>query len=151
MTVVRYDPWSLLSQVQRELNRAFEGRLPEEESGDNTRVVTSSWVPAVDIREEPDRFVLRADLPGIDPKDIEITMEKGVLTIKGERSIEEESTEGQYHRIERARGTFYRRFSLPDTADPERIEAHGRNGVLEIVIPKQEKVQPRKIEVKAEE
>ncbi len=151
MTVVRYDPWSLLSQVQRELNRAFEGRLPEEESGDNTRVVTSSWVPAVDIREEPDRFVLRADLPGIDPKDIEITMEEGVLTIKGERNIEEESSEGQYHRIERARGTFYRRFSLPDTADPERIEAHGRNGVLEIVIPKQEKVQPRKIEVKAEE
>ncbi len=151
MTVVRYDPWSLLSQVQRELNRAFEGRLPEEESGDNTRVVTSSWVPAVDVREEPDRFVIRADLPGIDPKDIEITMEEGVLTIKGERNIEEESTEGQYHRIERARGTFYRRFSLPDTADPERIEAHGRNGVLEIVIPKQEKVQPRKIEVKAEE
>ena len=151
MTVVRYDPWSLLSQVQRELNRAFEGRLPKEESGDNTRVVTSSWVPAVDVREEPDRFVIRADLPGIDPKDIEITMEEGVLTIKGERSIEEESTEGQYHRIERARGTFYRRFSLPDTADPERIEAHGRNGVLEIVIPKQEKVQPRKIEVKAEE
>ncbi|RME34289.1 MAG: Hsp20/alpha crystallin family protein, partial [Gammaproteobacteria bacterium] len=89
--------------------------------------------------------------PGIDPKDIEITMEEGVLTIRGERSIEEETQEGQYHRIERARGTFYRRFSLPDTADPERIEAHGKNGVLEIVIPKLEKVQPRKIEVRAEE
>ncbi|RME35016.1 MAG: Hsp20/alpha crystallin family protein [Gammaproteobacteria bacterium] len=151
MAVVRYDPWSLLGQVQQDLNRVFEGRLPEEAAGDNTRVVTSSWVPAVDIREEPDRFVIRADLPGIDPKDIEITMEEGVLTIKGERSIEEETQEGQYHRIERARGTFYRRFSLPDTADPERIEAHGKNGVLEIVIPKLEKVQPRKIEVRAEE
>jgi HSP20 family protein len=110
-------------------------------------VVTSNWTPAVDIKEEDKRFVLYADLPGIDPKDIEITMDNGVLSIKGDRPFVQDPERAGYKRVERAYGNFYRRFSLPDTADPTGIKASGKNGVLEISIPKHERVQPRKITV----
>lgn len=147
MPIVRYDPWALLNQVQKEMNKMFESRFGELQTGDNSSVVTSSWTPAVDIKEEEKRFVLYADLPGIDPKDIEITMEQGVLTIKGERPAPKDEDYASLKRVERAYGTFYRRFSLPDSANPEGIQASGKNGVLEISIPKHERVQPRKIAV----
>lgn len=143
MTIVRYDPWRGMSQIQDEMNKLFQ-RMSEQESG---TVVTSDWAPMVDIREETDRFILYADIPGVDPKDIDITMEKGVLSIRGERTTESEEELKNFHRVERSRGVFYRRFALPDSADPDRITASGRNGVLEVVIPKVEKVQPRKISV----
>ena len=146
MTLVRYDPWSLLDRFQRELNQYTLGSDMVE--SDNSNVVTSHWRPAVDIKEEADRFVIHADIPGVDPKDIEITMEGGMLTIKGERKSEKRDEGEGYKRVERVSGTFYRRFSLPDTADAERIEAKGKNGVLEVILPKQEKVQPRRITVK---
>ena len=150
MALVRYEPWNLLDKFQEELNRLGQYEpFRRDNDSDNSSVVTSSWRPAVDIREESDRFVILADLPGVDPKDIEVTMEKGILTIKGERSSEKEETHEGYKRVERVRGSFYRRFSLPDTADAEHIEAKGKNGVLEIVLPKLEKVQPRKISVKS--
>jgi HSP20 family protein len=147
MTVVRYDPWALLNQVQKEMNKLFDTRFGELQTGDNSSVVTSNWTPTVDIKEEEKRFVLYADLPGINPKDIEITMEQGVLTVKGERPIPKDEDYANYKRVERAYGTFHRRFSLPDSADPAGIQATGRNGVLEISIPKHERVQPRKITV----
>jgi HSP20 family protein len=148
MALVRYEPWNLFERIQDELNRA--GLLAQDTmEGDNSHIVTSTWRPAVDIKEEPNRFVILADLPGVDPKDIEITMDKGVLTIKGERVSEKEETREGYRRAERMHGTFYRRFSLPDTADAEHIEAKGKNGVLEIVLPKYAEVQPRKISVKS--
>ncbi len=143
MALVRYEPWSMLDQLRREVDRLFETRLPGEESA-----VVSDWVPAVDIKEDADRFVIRADVPGVDPKDIDVSMENGVLTIKGEKESETKEEREGYKRIERSRGSFLRRFTLPETADPERIEASSRNGVLEIVIPKLAQVQPRKIEVK---
>ena len=145
MNVVRYDPWSVLGEVREHLNKLY-GFAGEGEV-DQSNVVTSEWQPSVDIREEPERFVLLADVPGVDPKDIEITMENGVLTVKGERKLEREGTKEGYSRIERAHGVFYRRFTLPDTADPEAIEARGDNGVLAIVIPKKPVAQPRRIEV----
>ena len=151
MAMVRYEPWNLLDKFQDELGRLglIDQIRREAADGDNSNVVTSHWRPAVDIREESDRYVIQADLPGIDPKDIEITMEQGVLTIKGERSSEKVETHEGYSRVERVRGTFYRRFSLPDSADAGHIEAKGKNGVLEIVLPKLQKVQPRKISVKS--
>ena len=109
--------------------------------------MTSHWRPAVDIKEEADRFVIMADLPGVDPGDIEITMENGVLSIKGERKSEIRDEKEGYKRVERVSGTFYRRFSLPDSADAERIAAKGKDGVLEVSLPKHEKVQPRRIAV----
>ena len=151
MALVRYEPFSLLDRFQRELNLlgnwdALTGDVAGE---DGSNVATSHWRPAVDLKEENDRFVIFADLPGVDPKDIEITMENGTLAIRGERREEKEEDKEGFHRVERVRGTFYRRFSLPDTADAERVEAKGKDGVLEIVIPKHEKVQPRKISVKS--
>ncbi len=145
MAITRYEPWSLINQLQEEINRLFESRglAP----GREQEGTVADWVPAVDIREEADRFVILADVPGVDPKDIEITMDNGVLTIKGERETASEEEREGYRRIERARGTFMRRFTLPDTADAEHISARSRNGVLEIVIPKHERVQPRKITV----
>jgi len=145
MAIVRYDPFHVLNQLQREVNRLFEtSRFGEEETGG---LATSDWAPAVDIKEEADRFVIQADLPGVDPKDIEITMEKGVLTLKGQRASETKEETEKYKRVERVRGTFLRRFSLPETADPDKISAKSKDGVLEVVVPKGTTAQPRKIAV----
>ncbi len=146
MTLVRYEPWNMLTRLQNEMNRLFDDRLPSTE--DNGNVVTSDWIPRVDIKEEDKRFVILADIPGVDPKDIEVTMENGLLSIRGERASEKTEEDAGYKRIERTRGSFYRRFSMPDTADPDKVSAHGKHGVLEIVIPKHERVQARKISVK---
>ncbi|MDH5594016.1 MAG: Hsp20/alpha crystallin family protein [Gammaproteobacteria bacterium] len=146
MTLIKYDPWTQLARMQNELSRVFDTRLPGQ-NDDN--VVTSDWAPAVDIKEEADRFVIHADIPGVDSKDIDIHMEDGILTIKGERESEKKEERDGYKRIERAFGTFYRRFSLPDTANPEKISAKNKNGVLEISIAKQEKGLARKIEIES--
>ncbi len=144
MSVVRYDPWSVFDRFTKELN-ALNPRSGEE--GDDSRVVTGRWAPSVDVREESGQFVLVADIPGVDPKDIEITMDNSVLTVKGERKLEQRDEKQGYSRIERVYGSFYRRFSLPDSADAERISAKGEHGVLTITIPKKEKAQPRRITV----
>ena len=142
MTLTRYEPWNLLDQMRREMDRAFDSRTDEGSS-----VATSDWVPAVDIKEEKDSFVIVADIPGVDPKDIEVHMENGMLTIKGEKESEKKEEREGYKRVERSFGSFYRRFSLPDSADAEKITAKSNNGVLEVTIGKQEQVQPRKISV----
>lgn len=150
MSLVSYEPWGFLDKFQRQLNHlAYSGELFANYDNDSLNTYTSGWRPAVDIREEKNCFLIVADVPGINPKDIEITMENGVLTVKGERHLDAEDSDENYKRVERMNGTFYRRFSLPDTADGERIEAKGSNGVLEITIPKHEKVLPRRIEVKS--
>ena len=151
MSLVRYEPFGLLDRFNRELNRLGLNDTLFNESlstDDNSNVVTSHWRPAVDIKEEENRFMIQADVPGVDPKDIEITMENGVLAIRGERTGESRKEGEGYTRVERVRGSFYRRFSLPDTADADRIEAHGKNGVLEITIPKKEKAKPKRIAIK---
>ncbi len=149
MTLTRYEPWGLLDRLQKELsgNGLYDNLFNERGENDNSNIATSHWRPAVDISEEADRFVIHADLPGVDPKDIEITMDNGVLSLKGERSVENKEENKGYTRVERAHGTFYRRFSLPDTADADRIKAHGKNGVLEITLPKLEQKQPKRITV----
>ncbi|MGR9051203.1 MAG: Hsp20/alpha crystallin family protein [Gammaproteobacteria bacterium] len=143
MAITRYEPWGLLSQLQRELERAHEG-------GEGS-IATAEWAPAVDIKEEADKFVLHADIPGVKPEDIDVSMEDGVLTIKGEKKTEAKTEKENYKRIERTYGSFYRRFSLPDTANAEAISAKSKNGVLEITIPKREAVQPKKINVSVQE
>jgi len=147
-SLIRYEPIDLLKRMNEQLNSMFSANLAGFEDEDSS-VVTSTWMPAVDIKEEDDQFVIKADVPGVDPKNIDITMESGVLTLKGERSEEKQEEKEGYKRIERSRGSFYRRFSLPDTADGEHISAKSANGVLEIVIPKREVAKPRKIQVKA--
>ncbi len=150
MSLSTYEPWSLLDRFQKELNRlSYHDQAITKSDNDSSNIVTSHWRPSVDIREEHDRFLITADVPGVDPKDIEITMDNGILSIKGERASQSLEEKEGYKRIERVSGAFYRRFSLPDSADAERIEANSKDGVLTIVLPKHEKVQPRKIEVKS--
>lgn len=131
--------------VRQLFERMFEGGLFGR-GQDDSSVVTSQWAPAVDIHEEPERFVLYADLPGVDPQDIEVQMDRGLLTIKGERRPEAMDG-GRYSRIERLHGVFHRRFALPDSADPEGIQASGHDGVLQVVIPKRPESKPRRIQV----
>lgn len=145
MNLTRYNnPWNLLNTLQRELYNQDYNRL----SDDDASVATANWAPAVDISENEKAFTLQADIPGVDPKDIDISMEKGVLTIKGERNSENVEETENYRRVERQSGQFYRRFTLPDSADADKIEAKSEHGVITITIPKQEVAVSRKIEVK---
>ena len=114
---------------------------------DGSRAAPAQWVPRVDIKEEADRFVIYADIPGVDPQDIELQMDKGVLSVKGERKSENASETERFSRIERRHGGFHRRFALPDSADADGIAATGKNGVLEISIPKKPETTPRRIQV----
>jgi HSP20 family protein len=145
MSLVRYQPWNSIEQLRREMGRMLDGQSSAEET---SNIATSDWVPAVDIKETDKEFLIHADIPGVDPNDIDVHMEDGMLTIKGERESETKENREGYKRVERHRGTFYRRFSLPDTANADKISAKSHHGVLEITIPKQEKAQPRKIQVK---
>jgi len=145
MAITRYEPWSLLNQLQKELERSPEGKAGE------SSVATAEWAPAVDIKEEVDKFVIHADIPGVKPEDIEVSMEAGVLTVKGQKESEAKTEKEGYKRVERSYGSFYRRFSLPDSADGDAINAKSKYGVLEIIIPKREAVKPKRIDVKSEE
>lgn len=143
MTLVRYEPWGVLNRMRHDMDQMFASNNPDE----NSNVVTSDWAPAVDIKETDSAFEIHADIPGVNPDDIEVHMEKGILSIKGERESETKDEKEGYKRIERQHGVFYRRFSLPDTANADKISAKSHNGVLEITIPKQDEVKPRKITV----
>ena len=137
------------SLLQDDLKQVFERFFNLGEAPDESSVVTSQWAPRVDIREDSHRFVILADVPGIDPQDVEIWMDKGILSIKGERSSEVNQQNDRYSRVERRYGSFHRRFALPDSANPEGITANGRHGVLEISIPKRPETTPRRIHVGA--
>ncbi|HEX5636108.1 MAG TPA: Hsp20/alpha crystallin family protein [Gammaproteobacteria bacterium] len=139
------NPWNLFEQLQQELNRGYN--LPAKAEDDNGNVVTSDWSPAVDIKEEPNRFLITVDVPGVDPDKIEVHMENGMLSIKGERESEKKTEREGYKRIEREHGVFYRRFTMPDGVNASAIEANSKNGVLTISIPKAEAAQPRRITV----
>ena len=150
MTITRYTPWALSNNLQGEINQVLDRFLNTGES-DQSNVVTSQWTPRVDIREEDKRFVILADIPGVDPKDIEVHMDKGILSIKGERTAENKESQGTFTRVERSHGLFYRRFALPDSADADGIRAAGKHGVLEISIPKKPETTPRRINIAAGE
>ncbi|HKE46029.1 MAG TPA: Hsp20/alpha crystallin family protein [Steroidobacteraceae bacterium] len=144
MNVVRYEPWVLMNRLSRDLERLFHA--PADYS-DETRSSVVDWVPAVDIKEEDKQFVLHADLPGVDAKDIDVSLEKGELTIRGKRASASRDEKDGYRRVERVSGEFFRRFSLPDTADSSAVKAKFVNGVLEVQIPKQPTVLPRRVSV----
>jgi HSP20 family protein len=145
MTVVRYEPWGFANRFHRDFAARFFGNQ-EAATPANSAV---AWLPSVDVREEENRFVVQVDLPGVESKDIEVTAEKGVLTLRGERKSESKKTDAGYERVERVAGTFLRRFTLPETAQADGITAKQTNGVLEVSIPKQAQVQPKRIEVQA--
>ena len=150
-TMTRLSPIVSPDPVRQLVDRLFDGSLLANgllrDDRDESSVVTSQWMPAVDIREEQERFVLYADIPGVNPQDIEVQMDRGMLTIKGERRAENGGGTERYARVERIHGAFHRRFALPDSADAEGISASGSDGVLRIVIPKKPESTPRRIQV----
>ena len=141
MSLVHYKPVNLFNQFNDEMNRYFSATREGAANQEN------NWTPAVDIREEDNRYLLAADIPGVDRENVEITLEEGVLTVKGERNTETDTSTEGYRRRERIHGTFMRQFTLPDTVDAGNISASVKDGVLEIEIPKQEKPEPRRITV----
>lgn len=142
MNVARFEPWNLINLVHRDLDQLADRRVRRP-----NREASYDWTPAVDVIEEASRFVLRADLPGVSVDDIDLRMDKGVLSIAGERRRENADDANGVQRYERVAGKFFRRFSLPETADADNIGAKSVNGILEVHIPKQPEVQPRRIEV----
>ncbi|MBS0376601.1 MAG: Hsp20/alpha crystallin family protein [Proteobacteria bacterium] len=146
MSLTRYEPWFFVNRLQRDLDRLFAANAA---TGDEAQTDIVDWAPPVDIREEEKQFVIHADLPGVEPKHIDVTLEKGVLTIRGSRELETRDEKNGFRRVERTSGRFYRRFSLPDTADSQSVKARFTNGVLEVAIPKQAQVLPRRINVEA--
>lgn len=147
MSISRSYRWSVPAGFPGEIRHPFE-RLFQAGASDRSNAATGQWMPRVDIREEDKRFVILADIPGVDPGTIEIQMDKGILSIKGERRNEGEPS-GKANRTEREQGAFHRRFALPDSADAEGITASGKLGVLEVSIPKRPESSPRRISIAA--
>ena len=142
-TLSRFEPFRGASTLQEQINRVFNDVL--ERSGDESNLTT--WAPAVDIFETEHELVVKADLPDIDPKDLEIRVENNILTIRGERKFESKVSQDKYLRVERAYGSFSRSFSLANTVNSEAIKADYQNGVLTLTIPKREEAKPKQIKV----
>jgi HSP20 family protein len=136
-------PFRGLSTLQEQINRVFNETL--ERRGEESNLTT--WAPAVDIFETENALVVKADLPDIDPKDLDIRVENNILTIRGERKFERSENQDNYLRVERAYGTFSRSFSLSNTVNPDAIKAEYQNGVLTLHVPKREEAKPRQIKV----
>jgi HSP20 family protein len=141
MSLMRYQPWSPLDRWHPEVEQVFRGR-----PGASEPIVTA-WIPSVDVQEENDRFLVRADVPGVEATDFDISAEDGLLTIRGVRATKERSDSDGFEHIECFTGTFLRRFTLPESAQADAIKARYTNGVLEIEIPKQARVEAKRIAV----
>src|SRR6266849_2582360 len=148
MAVVRWDPFRDLSMLQDRMNRLFDdaGRTLRNDEPAST----TTWSPAVDIFETEGEIIVKAELPGMERKDITLNLENNVLTLRGERKFEKETKEENYHRIERSYGNFSRSFSIPATVDEEKIRADYKDGVLQILLPKKEQSKPKQIKIASE-
>ncbi|WP_100623014.1 Hsp20/alpha crystallin family protein [Candidatus Coxiella mudrowiae] len=149
MANIQKHPQSLLSHLQQDINRLFEpfGWSTESQLWD---AFSTEWFPRIDIKDMNDNYVIRADIPGVDPKEIEVSMENNVLTIKGEKETETEDKKEDFLRVERTKGAFIRRFSLPESVNAEKIKAKSKHGVLEISIPKMKRSGMQKIQIEDE-
>jgi HSP20 family protein len=144
INLVYYQPWSLMDRWRREIDERF---TPSTDASLPTLSDSAAWRPAVDLLEADDRFILRADVPGVAAGDIEVTADGGTLTVRGERPAKQRVGGDGFEHIERAAGTFMRRFTLPDSAQAEAIKARCADGVLEIEIPKQPRAETKRIAV----
>jgi HSP20 family protein len=146
MAIVRWEPLREFSTLQNEMNRLFNTVFDSPAPAGNGGAMRR-WLPAMDLIETEDHFVLRADLPGLGEEDVNIEVEDRVLTISGERKAEHEATKEGYHRVERAFGAFSRSLTLPEGIDPDAVAATFERGVLEVRIPKPEERKPRKVSI----
>ncbi len=147
MAIIRWDPFRDLVTMREKMNRMFEDAVAAR--GEEKDMIQGSWAPAIDIYETENELILSAEVPGIDEKDIEIRIEEGTLTLKGERKFEEEARQENYHRIERAYGSFSRSFSLPPYIDQENVHAEHADGVLKIHMPKKPESKPKTVRIVA--
>ncbi len=146
MALIRWEPARELQSIQQEMNRLF-GTFFDSPTGEGHGGLMRRWVPAMDLLEENDHFVLRADLPGLDEGDVNVELEDNVLTISGERKSEHQDNKDGYFRIERGSGNFSRSLTLPEGIDPESIQARFEKGVLEVIVPKPEQRKPRRVAI----
>ncbi len=148
MAIVRWEPFRDLVSLQERMNRLFDesfrgiGRTSGEEDW-----VGGAWAPAVDIYEQDGNIVLKAELPGVDPKDVDVRVENNILTLHGERKLDNEVKRENYHRVERAYGTFTRSFTLPNVVDTEKIKAEYKDGLLRMTLPKKDEARPKQISI----
>jgi HSP20 family protein len=143
MTLLRYEPWGVVARLQRHFDRALGDVANSSANGESL----TAWIPSVDIHQEAGKFIVRADLPGVEPKDINVTAENGVLTVSGERKFERTDEQKGTSRYERVEGRFVRRFTLPDNVQTDNIRARHSNGVLELTIPKVAAPEPKRVAV----
>jgi HSP20 family protein len=146
MSIVRYDPFRDLRSLQEEVNRLFTGNMAR--SFDEEGIARGSWSPSVDIFENKEHIVLEAELPGMKREDFDLSVENNVITLRGERHFEKKDETDNYHRVERAYGSFTRSFTLPNTVTAEGAIAEYTNGVLRVTLPKREETKARRIEIK---
>jgi HSP20 family protein len=147
MALIRWEPVRELSTIQSEMNRLFNTFFETPTGGGNGTTALRRWVPAMDLVETDDEFVLRADLPGLSEGDVNIELEDNILTISGERKSEHEERKEGYYRVERSSGAFQRSLTLPEGVNAEAIRASFDKGVLEVRIPKPEERKPRKVAI----
>ncbi len=148
MTLVRWEPFRNLVSVQSRMNRIFdEAFRGQPGASEDDWALGGNWAPAVDIFEHEDNIVLKAELPGIDPKDVNIHVENNVLSLRGERKFETEVKREDCHRVERAYGTFSRSFTLPNVVNTEKIDAEYKDGVLKVTLPQKEEAKPKQISI----
>jgi HSP20 family protein len=142
-SVIRWEPFRNATTLQEQFNRLFESTFP----GRASESALTTWAPAVDIQETENELVLKADLPGLEEKDIDLRVENNTLTIRGERKFEKQVNEDNYLRVERSYGSFSRSFSLPNTINTEAIHAEYKNGVLTVQMPKRAESKPKQVKV----
>lgn len=147
MALIRWEPAAELNNIQNEMNRLFNTYFDQPVTNGHGDTANHRWVPAMDLVESADHYVLRADLPGLSEEDVNIQLQDNVLTLSGERKAEHESKEKGYYRLERALGGFSRSLTLPEGVDPDAVQAHFDRGVLEVRIPKPEQKKPRKVQI----
>jgi len=147
MAVVRWEPFRDLLTLQERMNRMFHESYRGRESSEDDWALGGSWAPAVDIYEHDGNIVLTAELPGVDPKDVDVRVENNVLTLRGERKWNNDVQRESYHRVERAYGSFTRSFTLPNVVDTEKIKADFKEGMLKLVLPKREEAKPKQISI----
>jgi HSP20 family protein len=149
MAIVRFEPFRDLLSLQDRMNRLFDESYRSTQRGapDDEWALGGLWAPAVDIYEQGTDIVLKAELPGVDPKDVDIRLENNVLSLRGQRKLEGEVKRESYHRVERSYGTFSRSFTLPTVVDQAAIKAEFKDGLLQVVLPKREEAKPKQIQV----
>lgn len=145
MAIVRWEPFRDLLSLQERMNRMFNEQYRG--TSEDEWALGGSWAPAVDIYEQGHDIVLKAELPGVDPKDVDIRLENNVLTLRGQRKFENEVKKESYHRVERSYGSFTRSFTLPSVVDQANIKAEVKDGILKLVLPKREEAKPKQIEI----